>query len=108
MPLPIIIMRQFYELDMTLGESYIEGMATCGDKQYRINIQGGSTCLILPSKFEGAAADHAIIIFATRDGNNQQIETKVQYDKDWIQVYDDNLTAALSNDLPIMMIIDSI
>lgn len=99
-------MRQSYDLKMNLGESYIEGIATCNDKEYRINIQGGATSLILPSDFEGP--DHSIINFATHSGNNQKIETKVEYKMDWIQIYDDFLTVTLSRDLPISMTIDRI
>jgi hypothetical protein len=81
-------------------------LATFNDKEYRINIQGGVTSLILPSNFEGP--DHAIINFATQSGNNQKIETKVEYKMDWIQIYDDFLTVTLSRDLPVSMTIDRI
>ena len=36
---------------MQLGESYIEGKALSEQGEYTINIQGGKTCLILPSEF---------------------------------------------------------
>lgn len=99
-------MCQSFALEMSLGESYIEGIAICNYNEYKINIQGGATCLILPSEFEGA--DHAVIIFATNNGNNQKLETKVEYNNDWIQIYDDNLTITLSSDLPISMTIDRV
>ena len=99
-------MNQSYDLKMSLGESYIEGIATSNDKEYRINIQEGATCLVLPSEFEGG--DHANISFVTDGGNHPKIETEVQYNMDWIQIYDDSLIATLSNDLPISMTIDCI
>jgi len=99
-------MSQSYDLKMSLGESYIEGTATSNDKEYRINIQSGATCLVLPSEFEGG--DHANIDFFTESGNHSKIETEVQYNMDWIQIYDDSLTATLSIDLPISMTIDCI
>ena len=73
-------MRQSFGLEMSLGESYIEGIAICYYKEYKINIQGGATCLILPSEFGGA--DHAVINFGTNSGNNQKLETKVEYNND--------------------------
>jgi hypothetical protein len=99
-------MSQFYDLKMSLGESYIEGIATSNDKEYRINIQAGVTCLVLPSEFERSG--HAIINFITENGNQLKIETKVEYNMDWIQIYDDSLTVTLSSDLPISMTIDCI
>jgi hypothetical protein len=99
-------MGQSYDLKMSLGESYIEGIATSNDKEYRINIQAGVTCLVLPSEFEGSS--HAIINFITESGNQLKIETKVEYNMDWIQIYDDSLTVTLSSDLPISMTIDCI
>lgn len=99
-------MGQSYDLKMSLGESYIEGIATSNDKEYRINIQAGATCLILPSEFEGTG--HAIINFVTQSGNYLKMETKVEYNMDWIQIYDNFLTEILSSDLPISMIVDCI
>jgi hypothetical protein len=99
-------MGQPYGLKMSLGESYIEGIATSNDKEYKINIQGGATCLTLPSEFKGN--DYAIINCVTSGGNHLKIETKVEYNMDWIQIYDDSLTATLSSDLPISMTIDYI
>jgi hypothetical protein len=99
-------MGQPYGLKMSLGESYFEGIATSNDKEYKLNIQGGATCLTLPSEFKGN--DYAIINFVTMGGNHLKIETKVEYNMDWIQIYDDSLTATLSSDLPISMTIDYI
>lgn len=99
-------MGQSYDLKMSLGESYIEGIATSNDKEYRINIQAGATCLILPSEFTGG--HHAIINFITGLGNHPKTETQVEYNMDWIQIYDESLTATLSSDLPISMTIDYI
>jgi hypothetical protein len=99
-------MSQSYDLKMSLGESYIEGIATSNDKEYRINIQAGTTCLVLPSEFEGGG--HATINFFTEKGNHPNIETPVQYNMDWIQIYDDSLTATLSSDLPFSITIDYI
>ena len=99
-------MDQSFDLKMSLGESYIEGIATLNNKEYRINIQAGATCLVLPSEFEGG--DHANINFFTEKGNRPKIETQVQYNMDWIQIYDDSLTATLSSELPISMTIDYI
>ena len=68
-------MSQSYDLKMSLGESYIEGIATSNDKEYRINIQAGATCLVLPSEFEGI--NHDNINFLTESGNHSKIETQV-------------------------------
>jgi hypothetical protein len=62
--------------------------------------------LILPSEFGGA--DDAVINFGTNSGNNQKLETKIEYNNEWIQIYDDNLTITLSSDLPTSMIIDRV
>ena len=86
-------MGQSYDLKMSLGESYIEGIATSNDKEYRINIQAGATCLILPSEFKGGR--HAIINFVTGAGNHSKIETQVEYNMASIQIYNDSLTATL-------------
>jgi hypothetical protein len=95
---------QSFDLTMSLGESYIEGKATSKDKEYTVNIQGGKTCLVLPNEFEGC--NHAIIHFFTEKGNKLKLETNVEYNGDWIQIYDDFVTSTLSGDLPIAMNID--
>jgi hypothetical protein len=98
-------MKQSYNLTMSLGESYIEGRATSENKEYIVNIQGGATCLILPSEFE-KVCDNATLHFFTEKGNKLKLETKVEYSRDWIQIYDDFATLSLSSDLPIVMTIE--
>jgi hypothetical protein len=90
---------------MRLGESYIEGKALSEHGEYIINIQGGKTCLVLPSEFT-EKCEKATIHFFTEKGTEIKIKTEVAYDRDWIQVYDDFLTNTLSRDLPIAMAIE--
>jgi len=90
---------------MRLGESYIEGKALSHDGEYNINIQGGKTCLILPSEF-AEKCENATIHFNMEKGTEVKIETEVEYNRDWIEVYDDYLTTTLSRDLPASMIIE--
>ena len=94
-----------FDLEMRLGESYMEGKALSDDGEYTINIQGGKTCLVLPSKFE-EKCENVTIHFFTEKGTELKIETEVQYNRDWIEVYDDYLTTTLSRDLPIAMTIE--
>ena len=93
------------DLEMRLGESYIEGKALSDDGEYTINIQGGKTCLILPSEF-AEKCENATIHFHMEKGTEVKIETEVEYNRDWIEVYDDYLTTTLSRDLPTSMIIE--
>ena len=85
-----------FDLQMRLGESYIEGKALSDDGVYTINIQGGKTCLVLPSEFAERC----------ENATELKIETEVAYNRDWIEVYDDYLTTTLSRDLPIAMTIE--
>ena len=94
-----------FDLQMRIGESYIEGKALSHDGEYTINIQGGKTCLVLPSKFE-EKCENVTIHFFTEKGTDLKIETEVEYNRDWIEVYDDYLTTTLSRDLPTSMIIE--
>ena len=94
-----------FDLQMRLGESYIEGKALSDDDEYTINIQGGKTCLILPSEF-AEKCENATIHFNMEKGTEVKIETEVEYNRDWIEVYDDYLTTTLSRDLPASMIIE--
>ena len=96
-----------FDLQMRLGESYIAGKALSHDGEYNINIQGGKTCLILPSEFaEKCENENATIHFFMEKGTEIKIETEVEYNRDWIEVYDDYLTTTLSKDLPTAMIIE--
>lgn len=90
---------------MRLGESYIEGKALSEYGEFTTNIQGGKTCLILPSEFT-EKCENATIHFFTEKGTELKIKTEVAYNLDWIQVYDDCLTNTLSGDLPIAMTIE--
>jgi hypothetical protein len=90
---------------MRLGESYIEGKALSEYGEFTINIQGGKTCLILPSEFT-EKCENATIHFFTEKGTELKIKTEVPYNLDWIQVYDDRLTNTLARDLPIAMTIE--
>ena len=94
-----------FDLQMRLGESYIEGKALSHDGEYNINIQGGKTCLILPSEF-AEKCENATIHFFMEKGTEVKIETEGEYNRDWIEVYDDYLTTTLSRDLPASMIIE--
>ena len=94
-----------FDLQMQLGESYVAGTAISDDGEYTINIQGGKTCLVLPSEF-AEKCENATIHFFTEKGTEQKIETEVEYNRDWIEVYDDYLTTTLSRDLPIAMTIE--
>jgi hypothetical protein len=94
-----------YDLQMRLGESYIEGKALSEYGEYTINIQGGKTCLVLPSEFT-EKCENATIHFFTEKGTELKIKSEVVYNRDWIQVYDDYLTNTLSRDLPIAMTIE--
>ena len=94
-----------FDLQMRLGESYIEGKALSDDDEYTINIQGGKTCLVLPSEF-AEKCENATIHFFTEKGTELKIETEVEHNRDWIEVYDDYLTTALSRDLPTAMTIE--
>ena len=94
-----------FDLQMRLGESYIEGKALSDDGEYTINIQGGKTCLVLPSEF-AEKCETATIHFSTEKGTELKIETGVEYNRDWIEVYDDYLTTTLSSDLPTAMTIE--
>ena len=94
-----------FHLEMRLGESYIEGKGLSDDGEYTINIQGGKTCLVLPSKFE-EKCENVTIHFFTEKGTELKIETGVEYNRDWIEVYDDYLTTTLSRDLPTAMTIE--
>ena len=94
-----------FDLQMRLAESYIEGKALSDDGVYTINIQGGKTCLVLPSEF-AERCENATIHFFTEKGTELKIKTEVVYNRDWIEVYDDYLTTTLSRDLPIAMTIE--
>lgn len=94
-----------FDLQMRLGESYIEGKALSEYGEFTINIQGGKTCLILPSEFT-EKCENATIHFFTEKGTDLKIKTEVAYNLDWIQVYDDYLTNTLARDLPIAMTIE--
>lgn len=74
-----------FDLQVRLGESYIEGKALSDDGEYTINIQGGNTCLVLPSEFP-VKCENATIHFFTEKGTELKIETEVQYNPDWIEV----------------------
>ena len=50
--------------------------------------------------------NHAIIHYFTKKGNKLKLETKVEYNRDWIQIYGDFVTSTLSGDLPIAMTIE--
>lgn len=90
---------------MQLGESYLQGKAITDDGEYSINIQGGKTCLVLPNEF-AEKCKNATIHFFTEKGTELKIETAVEYNRDWIEVYDDYLTTTLSRDLPTAMTIE--
>jgi hypothetical protein len=60
-------MNKSYNSTTSLGESYIK--ATSENKEYTVNIQGGETCLVLPSEFE-KVCENATIHFFTEKGNN--------------------------------------
>ena len=94
-----------FDLEMRLSESYIEGKALSDDGEYTINIQGGKTCIVLPSEF-AEKCENATIHFFTEKGTESKIETEVEHNRDWIEVYDDYLTTALSRDLPTAMTIE--
>ena len=94
-----------FDLQMRLGESYIEGKALSDDDEYTINIQGGKTCLVLPSEFAEKCENATIHLF-TEKGIELKIKTEVEYNRDWIEVYDNYLTTTLSRDLPTAMIIE--
>ena len=94
-----------FDLQMQLGESYLEGKAISNHGEYTINIQGGKTCLVLPSEF-AEKCENATIHFFTEKGTELKIETEVEYNCDWIEVYDDYLTTTLSRDLPTAMTIE--
>ena len=94
-----------FDLEMRLGESYIEGKALSDDGEYTINIQGGKTCIVLPSEF-AEKCENATIHFFTEKGTELKIETEVEHNREWIEVYDDYLTTALSRDLPTAMTIE--
>ena len=68
---------------MRLGESYIEGKALSDDGEYTINIQGGKTCLVLPSEF-AEKCENATIHFFTEKGTEQtqlNIQSKLPQSK---------------------------
>ncbi|MFI5407042.1 MAG: hypothetical protein ACHQ1D_11090 [Nitrososphaerales archaeon] len=94
-----------FDLEMRLGESYIEGKALSDDGEYIINIQGGKTCIVLPSEF-AEKCENATIHFFTEKGTELKIETEVEHNRDWIEVNYDYLTTALSRDLPTAMTIE--
>ena len=95
-----------FDLQMRLGESYIEGKALSHNGEYNINIQGGKTCLILPSEI-AEKCENVTIHFHMEKGTEVKIETEVEYNRDWIEVYDDYLTTTLSRDLPTSMSLDA-
>ena len=96
---------QRFDLEVQLGESYIEGKAVSDHQEYRINIQGGKTGIILPNDFEKICQVALVHIF-TEKGNELKIEMEIEYKLDWIEIYDDFLTSTLSGDLPVSLTIE--
>jgi hypothetical protein len=47
-----------------------------------------------------------LFISLRKKGTELKIETEVEYNRDWIEVYDDYLTTTLSRDLPTAMTIE--
>ena len=56
-----------FDLEMRLGESYIEGKALSDDGEYTINIHGGKTFLVLASKFEEKCENVTIHFFTEKE-----------------------------------------
>lgn len=93
----------FFHLEVTYGESYIEGM-TKGTNQYRINIQGGSLGIKLPKEL--CLTEYVTLYFQTQSGNEINLYCKTEIGNDWIEIYDNFLTTVLFDDLPTSFTIE--
>jgi hypothetical protein len=90
-----------FKLKVSLAESYLYGTAEYGENTFTINIQGGRTGVVLPYDFE--PLEEILIHFSTESGKRYSLRSKVEKGADMIEIYDDDLTLRLANDLPILM-----
>lgn len=98
--------QEFFHLDVTYGESYLEGNATSKDKDkvYKINIQGGTIGIKLPQEL--CLSEFVTLYFHTKKENDIKLYCKTDLGNDWIEVYDNFLTAVLFDDLPTSLTIE--
>lgn len=100
-------MIQIFRLDLSLAESYMHGIAESTSNRFGINIQGGKKGIVLPDALIQLLNDREVTIyFYTDQGKSYSIRSKVERGRDIIEVYDDNLTIDLANDIPSKMVIE--
>lgn len=93
-----------FNLEVTYGESYIEGNAIGLNSIYKINIQGGSLGIKLPKEL--CLSEYVTLYFYTKNGKEIKLYCKAEIGYDWIEIYDDFLTTVLFDDLPTSMSIE--
>lgn len=91
-----------FDLDVSLGESYIHGSARLAKAIYAINIQNGVTGIALPRDL-GAVGDKVEITLFTANGQQVSLVAILEEGDDMIEIFDDSATSKLAKDLPVRM-----
>lgn len=86
-----------FKVEFDIGESYLYGIAKSDEKTFAINLQGGSTSIVLPSDMlAGLPYVNRARLNIRTETETITLDTKLSSGRDIIELYDDILLQKLA------------